>query len=142
MIKNFHSDSLSDTDVIAGEILSEFPARIYALIGDLGSGKTTLAKSLLYRAGVKDEVTSPTFIIFKKYPVGDRIYLHMDCYRLESLEELKPLHFKKELADPKNICIIEWADKIEEILPKDRVEIRCTPGPHPDSRIFTVIQLP
>jgi tRNA threonylcarbamoyladenosine biosynthesis protein TsaE len=138
VIKEFISNSLAATEEIGKEIITMFPARVYALIGDLGSGKTTLAKSLLKAFGVRDEVTSPTFIIFKKYPVGDKNYLHMDCYRLDSLKDLEHLHFQEELADEQNICIIEWADKILKVLPKDRVEIHCQPGTDPNTRIFTI----
>lgn len=81
---------------------------IILLNGDLGAGKTTFAKSLLKTLGVKEEVTSPTFTIMKRYE-GEKFSLnHFDLYRIESTEELDELGFDEYLSEPNAISIVEW----------------------------------
>lgn len=114
---------------IAGEILSaKISARkgamILALTGDLGAGKTTFAQGLAGALGIKSRITSPTFLIIRRYNIPrakSRGYInfhHIDAYRLNSPKELLDLGFADLLKDPKNIILIEWADKIKNILPE------------------------
>ncbi len=100
--------------------------RVFALVGDLGAGKTTFSRFFLRALGVEESVTSPTFVIMKKYPIAHPQFAsayHMDCYRLKNTEELLPLGFAEILADKKNILLVEWADRIRETLPPDAVWI-------------------
>ena len=102
--------------------------RIFALVGDLGAGKTTFSGFFLRALGITEPVTSPTFVIMKHYLLSTAHYplssaYHMDCYRLKNTEELAPLGLTEILADEKNIVIIEWADRIAEALPPDTVWI-------------------
>ncbi len=111
-------------------------AIILALSGDLGSGKTTFTQSFISSFGVKQTVTSPTFVLEKIYKipkqnknkkVGGNIsnflrfkyIIHIDAYRLNSGEEMKDLGWEKISNDPQNIILIEWPEKIADILPKD-----------------------
>ena len=99
-------------------------ATVVGLYGDLGSGKTTFTKSFISAFGVKQTVTSPTFVIEKIYklPNGNKnfkIIIHIDAYRLNSGEEMKDLGWDKISNDPKNIILIEWPEKIADILPKN-----------------------
>ncbi|MBD3238173.1 MAG: tRNA (adenosine(37)-N6)-threonylcarbamoyltransferase complex ATPase subunit type 1 TsaE [Candidatus Moranbacteria bacterium] len=109
--------------------LKNFKNHPICLIGDLGAGKTTLVKMFLKVLGYKKTVNSPTFNIVKVYNFSkgkkhlDKIY-HLDCYRLNHEQELLALGFQEWLADPKALVIIEWADKIQKILPKPRFEIK------------------
>lgn len=101
-------------------------ALVFALIGDLGAGKTTFSKVFLKKLGVKQHIQSPTFSIINSHPISYEYFekvFHCDVYRIEQLEELDTLHFKEVLHNPKNIVLIEWADKIKEYLPKDIVWI-------------------
>ncbi|MES2224809.1 MAG: tRNA (adenosine(37)-N6)-threonylcarbamoyltransferase complex ATPase subunit type 1 TsaE [Patescibacteria group bacterium] len=115
----------ADTDAIA-EILSllqssDAGATILALEGDLGAGKTTLTKALAARLGVTDTVVSPTFVIAKFYGAQHDAFnalVHMDAYRIESLEELGPLGWEALLAQPRTLLIIEWPEKIRGALPE------------------------
>jgi len=91
---------------------------IICLQGDLGGGKTTFVQGLAKGLGVKEWPTSPTFVVIKEY---DNLY-HLDCYRVNKKDLLK-LGFKKILESDK-IKVIEWADKIREILPKDCLNIK------------------
>jgi len=97
-------------------------ATIVGLYGDLGSGKTTFVQAVARALGVSETVNSPTFLIWKRFKIYDLRFkhlIHCDSYRLKSGEELKRLRFDELLADPANLILIEWADKVADILPKD-----------------------
>ena len=100
---------------------------VVALQGDLGSGKTTFTKQLAKNLGIKENVTSPTFVIFKEYPImkhkNIKTLYHFDCYRIEDPKEILELGFEEILRDKKGVCVIEWADKIKSILPKKRIDV-------------------
>lgn len=101
---------------------------IVALVGELGAGKTALAQMVAKALGVRKSVLSPTFTIFKVYPVKRRAYsyvCHVDLFRHAGGSEL--LGFEEHLADPNSICIIEWADKIKKRLPKAARWIKIEP---------------
>jgi tRNA threonylcarbamoyladenosine biosynthesis protein TsaE len=100
-------------------ILGQAP-RIIALQGDLGGGKTTFTQGLAKGLGVKDKVLSPTFPIIRKYS-GKRELIHIDCYRIES-KDLLSLGWK-EMLESKAVIVIEWAEKIKEILPVETLWI-------------------
>ncbi|MBU3964210.1 tRNA (adenosine(37)-N6)-threonylcarbamoyltransferase complex ATPase subunit type 1 TsaE [Patescibacteria group bacterium] len=96
-------------------------AMVFAMHGDLGSGKTTFTQGFAKGLGVVDKILSPTFVILKKFqiPNSEFQYLyHIDCYRINDSREIQDLGFKEIISDPKNIIIIEWAEKIEKALPK------------------------
>lgn len=97
-------------------------AVVLALEGELGSGKTTFTQGLAEGLGVKERVLSPTFLIVKEFELSHkdktRLY-HIDCYRLQFPQELLDLGFRSIVDDPKHIVVIEWADRVKEILPKD-----------------------
>ena len=86
-------------------------AIVIALEGNLGGGKTTLVQGFARGLGIKDKITSPTFVIMKKY---DFLY-HIDCYRINE-KDLIELGFNEIIGDSRNIIIIEWAEKIKKIL--------------------------
>lgn len=101
-------------------------ATIVALHGDLGAGKTTFVQAIARAGGVTEEITSPTFVIQKSYPVHfsesatttttwDTL-VHIDAYRLESAHELEVLDWERTCANPKNIIFIEWPEHVAELL--------------------------
>ncbi len=96
---------------------------ILALIGDLGTGKTTFAQGLGAGLGLKELITSPSFIIMKVYPLPKHKFLqyfcHIDAYRLKNSQELKAVGALDYFIDPKALVLIEWAEKIKDILPKN-----------------------
>jgi tRNA threonylcarbamoyladenosine biosynthesis protein TsaE len=97
-------------------------ARVFALVGDLGAGKTTFSKTLLKSLGVGMHVQSPTFSIINSYDISYRGFakvFHVDVYRIEDTKELEVLHFADTLADPKNVVVIEWADTVRQMIPQD-----------------------
>ena len=110
-------------EFLAKEILSASPleerAFVLAMKGDLGSGKTTFLQGFAKGLGIKEKITSPTFVIMKKF----KTFYHFDCYRAERAKDILDLGFKEIINNPKNIVAIEWADKIKRILPKSSVWI-------------------
>jgi len=112
--------------ILARDILRTQKAVVICLSGNLGGGKTTFIKGLARGLGIKKKILSPTFVIMRKFKVHNKkfnFFYHFDCYRIKSPGELLNLGFKEIISDPKNIIVIEWADKIEEILPRNRITL-------------------
>lgn len=108
--------------ILKTPLLKEKGAFAVGLKGDLGGGKTTFVQGFAKGLGIKEKITSPTFSIFKIYKLKSGSYkllYHFDCYRIENPEEVLPLGFKEIISDPQNIVLIEWAENIKEILPKN-----------------------
>lgn len=105
-------------------------AAVLALSGDLGAGKTTFTQYLAKELGVNETVTSPTFVIMKKYPLPNdtqfKYLVHIDAYRLESPEELLVLNLNTELHDKGNLVVIEWAEKVAALLPPYAISLYFT----------------
>ncbi len=111
---------------------SLFPNCIITLQGDLGAGKTTFTKGIGRGLGVKKIINSPTFTIVKVYH-GHLPFYHFDAYRLEGQDE--ELGFE-EMFEDDGVCVIEWPQFIEHILPKERLEIYISKNDD-ESRTFT-----
>jgi tRNA threonylcarbamoyladenosine biosynthesis protein TsaE len=106
-----------------------------ALCGDLGAGKTLFVKGLAEGLGVAPElVSSPTFVIANEYPIGGgRVLAHVDLYRVKSMAELEGTGFLDWLA-PGNVVAVEWADRLPEALPAERLTISFERVAAADSR--------
>jgi len=109
---------------------------ILCLNGDLGAGKTTLTKSIGIGLGVTDYITSPTFALINEYEGRVPVY-HFDVYRLENVEDLYDLGFDDYFYG-KGISIIEWADKIEKLLPEERIVLDIEKGKDENSRVINI----
>ena len=98
-------------------------AVVIALKGELGSGKTTFVQGIAKGLGIKDKILSPTFVLMKKYkiPNSQKRFYHIDCYRIKRAQDLSALSLQKLFSDSQNIIVIEWAERIEKILPKDAI---------------------
>ncbi len=105
-----------------GEIVDE--GTIICLEGDLGAGKTTLTQSIARGMLIDEYVTSPTFTVIKEYKGRLNLY-HMDAYRLSSEDEMYDLGFE-EYINSKGVCVIEWASRIENIIPEEALKIKIT----------------
>ena len=123
----------ADTADIAEEIRgfltsSETRATVLALQGDLGAGKTALTKQLARSLGVTDTVVSPTFVIAKFYDTTEQFdrMVHVDAYRIESLDELGPLGWEALLQQPKTLIVVEWPERITDALPAERNHFAIT----------------
>lgn len=127
MEKEYRITEESELETIVDDVLKVYKERndksaafVIALHGTLGAGKTTFVQKLAERLGVPDQVTSPTFVVMKKYPVsydGVEQLVHIDAYRIEAVDEMRPLRFNEELAEKDVIIGIEWAEHIAELLP-------------------------
>lgn len=128
----FISKSPEDTkrfaaDFLAGLLARDNQATVVGLYGNLGSGKTTFTQCTAEILGVKEHLTSPTFVIMKRFTIHDSRFknlIHIDAYRLKSGEELSKLGFEKLLAHPVNLILIEWADLVADILPQDHLKLK------------------
>lgn len=116
--------SLEDTEILAEQISKQITTGdIICLVGDLGTGKTTFSKGLCNALGVSEPVTSPTFSIVNEYHGRDFKINHFDVYRLGGIEELYDIGFDEYIFSDGSISIIEWADIIDEALPKEALWI-------------------
>ena len=104
-------------------------ATVLALYGELGSGKTTFVQGLAQGLGVAQRIISPTFVIVRSYGIrnqesGIRNFYHIDLYRIESQEDLKGLGIEEILNNRQNLVAIEWAERLGNWLPQERIDIR------------------
>ena len=99
------------------------PGEVYALMGDLGVGKTVYTKGMAKGLGVEDVVNSPTFTILQQYEGGRLPLYHFDVYRIENIEEMEELGYEDYFYG-EGVCLVEWADSIEEVLPEKFFQIK------------------
>ena len=98
------------------------PGQVYTLVGDLGVGKTVFTQGVAAGLGITEPVNSPTFTIIQEYETGRMPFYHFDVYRIGDIEEMEEIGYDDYFYG-NGICLIEWANLIEEILPKERKEI-------------------
>jgi tRNA threonylcarbamoyladenosine biosynthesis protein TsaE len=146
-MKRFHSASSKETKQFASGVaqgILGFPpgktATVIALSGELGAGKTTFTQGFLRSLGIKRAITSPTFVLMKRYhmPRLKRTFYHLDCYRLKNEQSLATLNFKDIIADPKNILLVEWAERVRLALPKSTIWITFTHGSTEHERMIAM----
>jgi len=120
------SKSLKETGEIArgflGDLKPKNSAVVVGLMGDLGSGKTTFVQAMARHLGLTDLVTSPTFVIEKVYRVADQPFenlIHVDAHRLKNGGDLRVLGWDEALEGDKNLIVVEWPEKVHEVLPDD-----------------------
>ena len=99
------------------------PGTVYTLVGDLGVGKTVLTQGLAEGLGITEAVNSPTFTILQVYEEGRLPLYHFDVYRIGDVEEMDEIGYEDYFYGD-GVCLIEWANLIEEILPEKYTEIR------------------
>ena len=98
------------------------PGQIYTLTGDLGVGKTVFTQGVAAGLGITEPVNSPTFTIIQEYEDGRLPFYHFDVYRIGDLEEMEEIGYDDYFFG-QGLCLIEWAELIEEILPEKRIEV-------------------
>lgn len=98
------------------------PGGVYTLTGDLGVGKTVFTQGFAKGLGIEDPVSSPTFTIVQVYEEGRLPFYHFDVYRIGDVEEMDEIGYEDYIMG-EGVCLIEWANLIEEILPQKRTEI-------------------
>ena len=140
------SSSLKDTEKIARQLARSVAvkrrerASVIALSGNLGTGKTSFTKAFLSELGVKETVSSPTFVLSREYVLSrgkhGKAY-HIDIYRLTE-KEAGVLELKKIFKEKNAIVLIEWAEKIKKIIPKDATWIYFEHGKTKRERIMKI----
>jgi len=143
--ESFITNSEKETSSLAKRIAKELTqkdlagkALIIGLTGELGAGKTTFIKSFMRELGIRNKITSPTFIILRRFklPKGGNYknIFHIDAYRLSKEKELSEIGIDKEMKNPENIILIEWADRIEKVLPKGTIWLKFKYGKNRNER--------
>ena len=121
----YESKSSNDTFAFAEKLGAQAqPGDIYCLNGELGVGKTVFAKGFAKGLGVTTEITSPTFCIVNEY-AGRIPFYHFDVYRIEDVSEMENIGYI-EYFYGHGVCLVEWAELVQEILPNDAKFIRIT----------------
>lgn len=119
------SNSESETHKVAEKIAEKIKkGGVICLFGEIGAGKTTFTKGLAQSLGIEQFVVkSPTYTFIRSYETDNGQLHHIDLYRLEQVDELLLQEIEELTDDPTNIVIIEWADRMGENLPKNRIDI-------------------
>lgn len=127
MIKETHSEKETfDYAMALGQKAQ--PGSIYCLDGDLGTGKTVFAKGFARGLGIEEPVTSPTFTIVKEYEGGRLPLYHFDVYRIADPDEMYAIGYEDYFYG-EGVCLVEWSQLIEELLPEQAVRIRIEKDP-------------
>jgi tRNA threonylcarbamoyladenosine biosynthesis protein TsaE len=119
----YHTESEEETIALGVKLAAELPSKaVVLLIGNLGAGKTTLAKGIVTGLGAAppEEVSSPTFTLIHEY--SPAVY-HIDLYRLDRPDQVATLGLD-EIFDRQAVVLIEWGERFPELMPEDRIEIR------------------
>jgi len=143
MLKQYLSKSIKETNEIACQLSKEIrEGDIIGLSGDLGSGKTSFTQGLAKALGVKDYITSPTFVIMKIYSLKNKKYqkikriIHIDAYRLSTNAEIEALGIQDFFNQKGNLIIVEWPENIIKFLPKQIKIIKFSSEGEDKKKIF------
>lgn len=115
-VETYEEKKTHELGVLLGE--NAVSGEVYALTGDLGTGKTVFAKGVAKGLGVEETVNSPTFTIVQEYEEGRMPFYHFDLYRLGSPEELEEIGYE-DLFYGEGLCLVEWAELFKEMLPEN-----------------------
>ncbi len=138
----YETGSPRETGEIAKKLGEEVtPGTVIVLLGDLGVGKTVFAQGVAEGLGIRDVVSSPTFTILQTYEDGRLPLYHYDVYRLGDADEMEEIGYREAFYGG-GVCLIEWAERIAELLPEHylRVEIRKDPEKGMDYRRVEILE--
>jgi tRNA threonylcarbamoyladenosine biosynthesis protein TsaE len=137
--KEFHVHGVEGLAEVSDYLISKREeADVIAFYGSMGAGKTTLIKDLCHRMGVTDEVNSPTFAIVNEYVTeeGESVY-HFDFYRIKKLEEAYDIGYENYFYSG-NLCLIEWPELIEPLLPESYLRVDISLGATDEERMIKI----
>ena len=124
MSKIIEINSLDELDTVAEAVINSLNGRtVVAFDAPMGAGKTTLISRIAAHLGAEDSVTSPTFAIVNQYEGKERTIYHFDMYRIERVEEALDFGSEEYLSSGE-LCLVEWPEKIEPLLPDDTMIVR------------------
>ncbi len=154
-MSNFISKSEKETEKIAAKMAKKLRGgEVIALIGNLGTGKTVFVRGLAHGLSIKKSITSPSFVLLKQYKIPkpksqirDRFknqnskfeiqyLIHIDAYKLKDEKDLIEIGTLDWLGKENTVTVIEWADKVKKILPKDAIKIILKTGKRENERII------
>jgi len=129
-MQKYLSNSEVKTKQIASTLAKQLAHRVIALSGQLGTGKTTFVQGFAKGLGIKEKITSPTFVLIRQHeiPKRDQMLYHIDLYRLENDNQIKGLGLEEIISNSNNLVLIEWAEKIENLLPQNTLSIKIKKG--------------
>ncbi|MFA6304525.1 MAG: tRNA (adenosine(37)-N6)-threonylcarbamoyltransferase complex ATPase subunit type 1 TsaE [Patescibacteria group bacterium] len=134
--------NLNDLNKLAKKLMASFKGgEVVGLVGELGAGKTTFVQFLASELGVQEKVNSPTFVLMKVYQTSTspiKTLVHVDAYRLHNSEELKNIGLLEYFGKPNTLVVIEWADRVKDILPKNSMMINFTEGEAESERFVEI----
>ena len=142
-MQEFISKSREQTQKIATDFVKKLKGgEVLCFYGNLGTGKTTFIQALAKALGVKENVTSPTYVLLKQYRIKNKEsriknFYHLDVYRLTEPEQALDLGIEEIWSDKNNIIAIEWADKISDILPGKKIDL-CFESLNENERKITI----
>ena len=123
MKKTIETYSPEETFALGKALAEEaIPGQVYTLIGDLGVGKTVFTQGVAAGLGIEEPVNSPTFTIVQVYEEGRLPFYHFDVYRIGDVEEMDEIGYEDYFYG-EGLCLIEWANLIEELIPQNRIQI-------------------
>ena len=123
--KIINTQNLNETQEFARDFAKNLKAGdVLCLYGNLGSGKTSFVQGLAKGLGITRRIISPTFIIARRYEISDLNLYHIDLYRTQTLQDLLSIGIDEILEDDNNIVAIEWAEKLLDLMPKKRVDLK------------------
>lgn len=127
-LKEFISNSEADTEKFAAGLAVSLPrGAVLALNGDLGAGKTVFSRGFARGLGITEPVSSPTYTIIQEYPCPDGgWFFHMDLYRINDVRSALDFGVDEYLEDPDARCIIEWSERIADILPPGTIKVQIS----------------
>ena len=121
---DYRCTSVTETQSFASDLANSLPmGTVIALIGNLGSGKTTFTQGFAKGFGINEHVGSPTFKLVSEYDGKKGKLIHVDAYRLHGIDDFLNIGGEDILVTPNSIILIEWADKLESILPPEAIRI-------------------
>lgn len=138
-MKELVVDSLDGLQGVAEAVIESLEGRnVVALCGAMGAGKTTLVSAIMEHLGSKDTVTSPTFALVNQYASASKdVVYHFDFYRINRIEEVFDMGYEEYFYSD-NLCLIEWPELIEDLLPEDAMVVRIEIL-SPTERKFTIV---
>jgi tRNA threonylcarbamoyladenosine biosynthesis protein TsaE len=147
-MKHYRSNSSEETKKLGRKLAKQLSSKrssrknalVLALKGELGAGKTTFVQGFFTGLGLKKRAPSPTFVIMRRHAIRHKRFanlFHIDAYRLKNAKQTSVLNFETIIADPQNIILIEWADRIKKLLPKDAVRLEFSHSKKENERRIT-----
>lgn len=135
MKTEFISHSVEETENFASEMASKLPrGSVLALNGNLGAGKTVFSRGFARGLGITEPISSPTFTILQEYPCKEGMFFHLDLYRIDNSDAAYAFGIDEFLYTNDSMTLIEWPERIDDILPPNTITLTIVPLEAEDTR--------